>query len=654
MSSKRKVKLPEIMLFIVAAIVPVIVRVVLVPISPEMAIFHPAPFVEDVFSYHKAWVLTLCAGIIIFHGISDYVINWPDSTELKQKITGLFRNPVIIMVAVYLLFVVASNIFSPYTSTAIWGVHDRREGLLVQLAYITIFLAAMNYVKEKADTRLLLVGFMISSLIMGGIGFSQFINRDFFRTSIASWLVTGGFGGLGPRFVMSYGTNFNPNTFGLVTAMMTPVLIAAACTWSGPNRIYNRIWRGLFLLAGALMAVGIVGSRSVGGLIGAATAITAIVVTLAVRWFMAGREKGDSLNGTDNIKISSLKLIHRKILIVAAIVVAVIIGSGFILRDYIYENLIFTMGRIAAIFEPPNMDHIPDFTFEGNRMSVDIRGVTYHITFPVGQDAVADPTPIVTALLQDTTQGVVPIAPHQIQPVGPPEGLTPEEFPPRHFFVYEIPGHGDITIMNFDNSNIYIYRGIRIQLEDGQIYLLYRGGQLIDPNEPIPTWGFEGWETWGSNRGYIFARTIPLLSQSWLLGSGSDTFLLQFPTHDKLSNYRYFDTPFMLVDKAHNLYLQTAVTTGIISALALIALFGYYIITTFWSLVKGSNRDSDKSPDKNLDKRSNENFWLRLGILASVCAFSISSLSTDSTVSSTPMFWIILGMGFALNKIAAR
>ena len=32
-----------------------------------------------------------------------------------------------------------------------------------------------------------------------------------------------------------------------------------------------------------------------------------------------------------------------------------------------------------------------------------------------------------------------------------------------------------------------------------------------------------------SRRGYIWARTIPLLKDNWLLGSGLDTFIIEFP-----------------------------------------------------------------------------------------------------------------------------
>ncbi|MCL2421262.1 MAG: O-antigen ligase family protein, partial [Defluviitaleaceae bacterium] len=438
---------------------------------------------------------------------------------------------------------------------------------------------------------------LVSSLIMGMIGFSQFINRDFFATSIGQWLITPrhlDFVELAVGFDIAYGTNFNPNTFGLVTAMLFPLLLGAALAFPG------RVWRGLFLFASLLMIIGVVGSRSVGGFIGAATAVAAIAITLAIRWLVSREKSVFSARGV-------------AILLIGLVVIA---GTGFALRQPLYDNLSFTMGRISAIFEPPEV-HLPEFTFQENRLTMTDRGVTYHITFPatgVPEVTTADGTPIEHSAERDDEADLIR-------------------------YTYEVPGFGTVAVQR--NEAVYLYRGILMTVEDGLLHMLMFNGDMINPNEPIPSWGFEGWETWGSNRGFIFARTIPLLPQFWLVGNGSDTFGLAFPNHDLISKARYFGSPYIVVDKAHNLYLQTAVTTGWISAFALIGLFGYFMLTSFWSLIKDSQEGVSV-------------FWLRLGILASVSAFAISSLSTDSTVSSTPIFLIILGIGYALNKLSPK
>ena len=619
---KTQIKLPHILLFIVAAIVPIIVRSAWVHVPPEFVPYYLENMRNDLFSFHAAWLISVCAAGIVLLGLSDFIVKGTGVAEIKKEMMPLYKDPVVIMLGVYIFFVTLSNLISPHTYTALWGVYDRREGLFVQFAYMVVFFATLHYVKKDLFiAKFLLFGLLFSSLIMGGIGFSQFINRDFFSTQVAAFLVAGQWNMENLRhllagnhpllttvFEMSYGTNFNHNTFGLVTAMLTPVLFASAIYF----KKINRLACALFVLAGTLMAIGVVGSRSVGGFIGAITAILVILVTLIFKFF-AQKSQDDKR-----------KIFSRTVIITLAAAVGAVAVMGIAFRSFFYENLHFTMGRIAAIFEPPNTEHLADFQFGtgdfANSLTMTQHGITYTITFPLEPGA-----PIVTDMSGET---ITPAIAHD-----------PESDVFQWQYSYEVPGHGDVVILR--GSGTYLYRNIWMTVDNNQLFMLYPRGEddsfiRIDPHEPIPSWGFEGWETWGSNRGYIFARTIPLLSQSIFIGSGSDTFLIRFPTHDIISNYRYFNVPYMLVDKAHNLYLQTAITTGVVSALAIMALFAHFILTTFWSLIKHQGHD--------------DMFWLRLGILASVSAYSVSSLSTDSTVSSAPMFWIVLGIGYALEK----
>ena len=130
---KEEIGVIGIALFIVAAIVPVIVRAGVIAIPPELSHIFPEPLVVDVFSYHKSWVLMVCAGAIVFYALSELVISWPDGSVIKKELLDLLKNPVICMASVYMLFVLLSNILSPYPNLALWGIYDRREGLFVQL-----------------------------------------------------------------------------------------------------------------------------------------------------------------------------------------------------------------------------------------------------------------------------------------------------------------------------------------------------------------------------------------------------------------------------------------------------------------------------------------------------------------------------------------
>jgi O-antigen ligase len=128
-----------------------------------------------------------------------------------------------------------------------------------------------------------------------------------------------------------------------------------------------------------------------------------------------------------------------------------------------------------------------------------------------------------------------------------------------------------------------------------------------------------------------------MMPQHWLLGNGPDTFVNIFPHHDRLQVVSAGIPVSIIVDKPHNLYLNTWITKGGIAALALIFLFAHYLITTFILLLRAK-------------KETAIAYGLRLGLLAGMTAFMVASLATDSTIGSTGVFFVLLGMGYGLNR----
>jgi len=121
-----------------------------------------------------------------------------------------------------------------------------------------------------------------------------------------------------------------------------------------------------------------------------------------------------------------------------------------------------------------------------------------------------------------------------------------------------------------------------------------------------------------------------------LIGTGPDTYINVFPQHEMVAKQRFFRNPYQVVDKAHNLFLQTWITTGGISAILLFGLFGHYLFTTFWSLLKSREEELFS-------------YGLRLGLLTGISAFVMSSNATDSTIGSTGVFFVLLGVGYGMN-----
>jgi O-antigen ligase len=93
----------------------------------------------------------------------------------------------------------------------------------------------------------------------------------------------------------------------------------------------------------------------------------------------------------------------------------------------------------------------------------------------------------------------------------------------------------------------------------------------------------------------------------------------------------------IFVDKPHNLYLQTAVNTGVLSLLALLVAFGIYIVTSlriYW----------------------NESFSTFLPVAGLSClsaflGYTASGIFNDSVISISPVFWVLFGLGAGINSM---
>ncbi|MDG2830155.1 hypothetical protein P7M08_24710, partial [Vibrio parahaemolyticus] len=82
---------------------------------------------------------------------------------------------------------------------------------------------------------------------------------------------------------------------------------------------------------------------------------------------------------------------------------------------------------------------------------------------------------------------------------------------------------------------------------------------------------------------------------------------------------------------------QTAINTGLVSLLAELSIFIIYIITSF----------------KAYFQKDDYNDFIEatgLGIFFAVCMYLFTGLSNDSIVSVAPIFWVLLGTGFIINR----
>lgn len=139
-----------------------------------------------------------------------------------------------------------------------------------------------------------------------------------------------------------------------------------------------------------------------------------------------------------------------------------------------------------------------------------------------------------------------------------------------------------------------------------------------------------------SGRGRIWDGIIPILSKYIILGSGANTFMFAYPQNDYI--YRaYYDIPNVFDVKAHNLYLQQWVENGMFAMIAFIAFYLCYAVK--------SVRIYRKIDFKN------QLSIIGFGIFVGTMTYMIVGFANDSNVCTAPVFWIILGLGMAVNQI---
>ena len=94
-----------------------------------------------------------------------------------------------------------------------------------------------------------------------------------------------------------------------------------------------------------------------------------------------------------------------------------------------------------------------------------------------------------------------------------------------------------------------------------------------------------------------------------------------------------YDT--IIFTRPHNFYLQMGVQTGTLSLLAFLV---FYVIYFLGSCRRYFFRKFDKMEQ-----------WVGLTVFACTIGFMASGLANDSLITVSPIFYLLLGMGMAIN-----
>ena len=539
----------------------------------------------DFFSYWKAqWVVVLTAIALIFY-IVLYIQKKLPLKNLKQYY---------IPFGIYAIFVIISTIFAIDKPTALWGFVDMYQGMFVLLSYVTITFLTINFVNSERDVTLFAKAFTILMIIEGLLGITQYFGFDFFQTKIGNSLIIPGnlqvdnlSFSFGPKTI--YGTLFNTNFVGSFATLMLPLSVAFLL---GAKTNKQRIVSGIAVVP---MIFTWIGCNSRAGYLGVA------VGAVFALWLFR------------NVIIKHWKVSVGILAVFAIMVVGLNISSGGVLL-----NRLKTFNVVAQINNIKERNET-NFKFEDIELGKDTISIKTNrqiLNMKIDGDKLYFLDENMVELPITVSRNIIEINDGnkywEINKIKIPQ---------------DYPGVYLTTHWGWGNINFYF-------AQDG-IKILGSGGRIAEPIVADRFEPLDGLEKFMSGRGYIWSRTIPMLKTYIVKGSGADNYPLAFPQDDFMAKLRMGSDASLVIDKPHNMYLQIGTNTGVISLIALIFIWGIYIISSLklYSRIKFNSLIS----------------FVGASCLVSIIGYLTAGIFNDHIVSVAPLFWIILGLGISIN-----
>lgn len=575
----------------------------------------------DFFSYYKMIAILITTLVILFMLLYRF---FTQSLAIK-------RTPYYVPMALYTFFVVLSYIFSDYKEFALFGWNDRFEGTLVLVGYMIILFYTLNSINTERAVKWIVYPTAVTTALLGLLGVSQGLDRDFFRTALGQKLITpnsttasgetihqlidkaSSAGELLLNFTFTnkqiYQTVYNINYVSFYLTLLIPLfgfLFIRSVMRKQEEPIWKKIlWGALF----ALLEYNLIGSASSGGFLGMGIAVIVAIILLnktLIKWWKP---------------------------LLVLVVITILIGGATSDRwlPEITRAVDGVLGKSASpvVEDPgavPNEIHSLDSILTiGNDIIIGVDGHQMIMT--------TSPEDPLSLKVTDQEGKSIDLVPTETDPICSFED-------PRFDFCLIQPakskeGENFFIFSLDDQKQNWVFR----VTDEGVLYN-NELGKTVKLDEVVPSIGWENNLRFGSGRGYIWSRTLPMMKETLLIGHGADTYCIFYPHHDYLGKYKVNWNINMIVDKPHNMYMGMWVGTGMISVLAFLSILLIYIIQSiklYWKI----------------DLR-NFTEYAGYGIFLGIVAFCVTGLVDDSSVSVMPMFYGLLGVGMSVNIMLKR
>ncbi len=585
--------LPVVLLL---TVVPLILRWNINPLSPEVAKFWKDSIDTDLFCQTKGNVIVIL-GIVMIIALFFMI----DKKRFKELITD---KVLMISIAIITVLLILSVFTSVNKDVALFGAPERHEGLFVHLSYIIIFMYIYIIFKVSDDFKYIKLSILILSGIMVIIGLSQVFNKDILLSDFVKNLVIPSQykGSVSQEQVDGYIylTLMHSNYVGSYCSMIIPFLAMIAIS-PKESRFY-RVMAGILTILTAFI---LVKAQSQAGIVGTGVALLILIIVNFKNIFKDKKILIGTLvffvavAGIANIATKGL-LVHNTIDILQD-AKQIFVKD----KDYKYDA---TYGMPIYDVKAEN-NNIKIQTVDG-QLNIEVKdGLNLEFKDNAGN--------IISSNYDSVITGYTFTAPFDKLKIFTTKDRMKE--------------HAQFAL----SYNEFTYFLIDWSKQDGASLIDSQGNkyELI----VAPHIGFEGSEKAGSMRGYIWSRTLPLVIEKPILGYGPDNFLMAFPHYDVVAKTYAYNTPFIIVDKPHNLYLLYTINSGIFALMALLVVWGKYIIDSFKLYA--------------LKKEYSDTEYYAIACFTAVMGYLAAGFFNDSVPTVAPIFWVLLGTGYALNKL---
>ena len=501
--------------------------------------------------------------------------------------------PLFIPLAVYGLLSLFSSILSEYYYFSFNGFSEQFETVWVLLGYCLVTYYSFLIINTEKDITLVLKFLIIGASLMLVIGLTQVLGIDFFQSELGSKILLPQsqreLGAINFKFELgrTYLTLYNPNYVGSYAALLAPLFLALLIS---SKKILHYITYGLLF---AILFICLLASQSQAGI---------IAVLLSFLLFALFFRK---------------QLIRHWKLTLCGLIASIAVITTF---DVIYDNA-FSQ-KIRNILQSEASEYsLNSIQTNDDHLIVVYKNEPFSMRYSYEENSGA-----VQFMVFDRNGNPLEC---QLEQDGATYTILSEPFQGIKMYAIELP---ELNCTGFslviDQKDWYF-----TNQTDGTYYYYTNFGKLSKLKEPAPSCLISN-DSFLSGRGYIWSRTFPLLSSNILFGSGADTFPFVFPNDDFVSAYNggYENT---IVSKPHNMYLQIGVQSGLIALIGFLLFYLCYTISSFrlYYNIKSNTKLS----------------FIGIGIYTGSFGYMICGLINDSTISVAPFFWVLTGVGIAVN-----